>query len=290
MLTARSVDESEQPILCFWKKYIVVEKSQSLGMKVFFVFLNKKLCFNVCYEMKNSVSCPGFLPEPELSSAFKDRDLFEDPPFSFSAASPSLGMTPPSEPPSPIAAVFGSGSSMVTTVMNEHPPTLPPASTKPQVTPTKSKCLLKPASVVPRPDPSVQGKKSENVPHYCRYAAANLIAHLGNDNSLRCEPESAACEIYPPAGQTLWLVVTVCMINMTTYCIIKQRLWDQITQSRVQQHIFYNYLPVPLLETMAGQNVCEHGEPFLYPTVGACTEISAGVRGAPLTTCHTRPA
>ncbi|TKS70802.1 Draxin-A [Collichthys lucidus] len=74
----------------------------------------------------------GFLPEPELSSAFKDRDLFEDPPFSFSAASPSLGMTPPSEPPSPIAAVFGSGSYMVTTVMNEHPPTLPPASTKPQ--------------------------------------------------------------------------------------------------------------------------------------------------------------
>ncbi|XP_038553512.1 draxin [Micropterus salmoides] len=72
----------------------------------------------------------GFLPEPELSSAFKDRDLFDDTPSS--AASPSLSVTPPSEPPSPIAAVFGSGSSMVTTAMNEHPPTLPPASTKPQ--------------------------------------------------------------------------------------------------------------------------------------------------------------
>ncbi|XP_041639324.1 draxin [Cheilinus undulatus] len=75
----------------------------------------------------------GFLPEPELSSAFRDRDLFDDPPSSSSSAdSLSLIVTPPSEYPSPIAAVFGSGSSMVTTVMNEHPPTLPPASTKPQ--------------------------------------------------------------------------------------------------------------------------------------------------------------
>ncbi|XP_074530258.1 draxin [Halichoeres trimaculatus] len=74
----------------------------------------------------------GFLPEPELSSAFRDRDLFDDPPSSSAAASPSLILTPPSDAPSPIAAVFGSGSSMVTTVMNEHPPTLPPASTKPQ--------------------------------------------------------------------------------------------------------------------------------------------------------------
>ncbi|XP_010783310.1 draxin [Notothenia coriiceps] len=74
----------------------------------------------------------GFLPEPELSSAFKDRDLLEGPPSFSSVASPSLSMTPPDETPSPIAAVFGSGSSMVTTVMNEHPPTLPPASTKPQ--------------------------------------------------------------------------------------------------------------------------------------------------------------
>ncbi|KAM8756824.1 draxin isoform 1-T4 [Acanthopagrus schlegelii] len=75
----------------------------------------------------------GFLPEPELSSAFRDRDLFdESPSSSSSSASPSFSVTPPSEAPSPIAAVFGSGSSMVTTVMNEHPPTLPPASTKPQ--------------------------------------------------------------------------------------------------------------------------------------------------------------
>ncbi|KAG7226715.1 hypothetical protein INR49_014063 [Caranx melampygus] len=76
----------------------------------------------------------GFLAEPELRSASKDRDLFDDPPSSSSsfAPSPSISVTPPSETPSPIAAVFGSGSSMVTTVMNEHPPTLPPASTKPQ--------------------------------------------------------------------------------------------------------------------------------------------------------------
>ncbi|XP_069005964.1 draxin [Embiotoca jacksoni] len=74
----------------------------------------------------------GFSTE-ELSSTFKDGDLFEDPPSSSSSAiSPSFSMTPPSEPPSPIGGVFGSGSSMVATVMNEHPPTLPPASTKPQ--------------------------------------------------------------------------------------------------------------------------------------------------------------
>uniref|UniRef100_A0A3Q4BF32 Draxin n=1 Tax=Mola mola TaxID=94237 RepID=A0A3Q4BF32_MOLML len=41
-------------------------------------------------------------------------------------------VTPPSDTPSPMAAAFGSGSSVVTTVMNEHSPTLPPASTKPQ--------------------------------------------------------------------------------------------------------------------------------------------------------------
>ncbi|KAM3620666.1 uncharacterized protein V6R79_000253 [Siganus canaliculatus] len=68
----------------------------------------------------------GFHPEPGHSSVFKD---FEDPP---SSSSPSHSATPPIEAPSPIAVVFGSGSSMVTTVMNEHPPTLPPASTKPQ--------------------------------------------------------------------------------------------------------------------------------------------------------------
>lgn len=128
---------------------------------------------------------PGFLPEPVLSSALKDRDLFDEPPSTSSAASSaashSLSVTPPSDSPSPIAAVFGSGSSMVTTVMNEHPPTLPPASTKPQVTPAKPKCLLKAASVVPQCGSSVQGKQTENGPHYCRYAAANLIAHLRND-------------------------------------------------------------------------------------------------------------
>ncbi|XP_056130790.1 draxin [Lampris incognitus] len=77
----------------------------------------------------------GFHMEPELSSVLKDRDLLDELPFSSSsssATSPSLSMTPPSEPPSPIAANVGSSPSSVTTVMNEHPPTPPPASTKPQ--------------------------------------------------------------------------------------------------------------------------------------------------------------
>ncbi|KAM9758984.1 draxin isoform 1-T2 [Menidia menidia] len=76
----------------------------------------------------------GFSSEPELSSGLKERDQLGDPPPSSSSSttSPSRGLTPPSEPPSPIISVFGSGSSMVTTVTNEHPPTLPPASTKPQ--------------------------------------------------------------------------------------------------------------------------------------------------------------
>lgn len=66
----------------------------------------------------------GFSSALDLSSPLKDGDVFEDPPFS--------ALTLPSEPPSPSGSVFGSGSSMVTTVTNEHPPTLPPASTKPQ--------------------------------------------------------------------------------------------------------------------------------------------------------------
>ncbi|KAM6927352.1 draxin [Xenentodon cancila] len=75
----------------------------------------------------------GFPAEPDLSSALKDGDQFEDPPpLSSSAPSPSLSVTPPNEPPSPIINIFGSGSSMVTTATNEHPPTLLPASAKPQ--------------------------------------------------------------------------------------------------------------------------------------------------------------
>uniref|UniRef100_A0A1A8A483 Dorsal inhibitory axon guidance protein n=1 Tax=Nothobranchius furzeri TaxID=105023 RepID=A0A1A8A483_NOTFU len=78
--------------------------------------------------------CSGFPSEPELSAALKDRDRFEDSPPSLSSSttSPSLSMTPPIEPPSPIISLLGSGSSVVTTATNEHPPTLPPASTKPQ--------------------------------------------------------------------------------------------------------------------------------------------------------------
>ncbi|XP_062317520.1 draxin [Osmerus eperlanus] len=67
----------------------------------------------------------SFLPEPELRAS----DLSKE---GLSIASLSHSLTPPPEPPSPIAAGYGSGFSMVTTVTNEHPPTLPPASTKPQ--------------------------------------------------------------------------------------------------------------------------------------------------------------
>uniref|UniRef100_A0A146ZLC9 Draxin n=1 Tax=Fundulus heteroclitus TaxID=8078 RepID=A0A146ZLC9_FUNHE len=76
----------------------------------------------------------GFLSGPETSSAFKDRYQFEDPPPASASpsTSPSLDVTPPSEPPSPIFSLFDSDSSMVTTATDEHPPTLPPASTKPQ--------------------------------------------------------------------------------------------------------------------------------------------------------------
>ncbi|XP_013871485.1 draxin [Austrofundulus limnaeus] len=76
----------------------------------------------------------GFPSEPGLSLAFKDRDRIEDPPPSSSSSAPSpfLGVTPPNEPPSPFISLLGSGSSMVTTVMSEHPPAPPPASTKPQ--------------------------------------------------------------------------------------------------------------------------------------------------------------
>lgn len=78
-----------------------------------------------------SVCLTGFLPESELSSEVGARD--RNPPSSSSfTSSPSLGLTPPDEPPSPIISV--SGSSTVTTATNEHPPTLLPASSKPQVT------------------------------------------------------------------------------------------------------------------------------------------------------------
>ncbi|CAB1314908.1 unnamed protein product, partial [Coregonus sp. 'balchen'] len=48
----------------------------------------------------------GFLPEPELGSVLKEGSVS--------------------------SAIFGSGASAFTMVMSEHPPTLPPASTKPQ--------------------------------------------------------------------------------------------------------------------------------------------------------------
>ncbi|CAL8336938.1 unnamed protein product [Merluccius merluccius] len=80
------------------------------------------------------------LPEPELGSILKGRGLHHKPPSSSSSSSSSLSSSsssflsgfPPSQPPSSVTVFYGSGSSMVTTVMNEHPATLPPASTKAQ--------------------------------------------------------------------------------------------------------------------------------------------------------------
>ncbi|XP_010880009.1 draxin isoform X2 [Esox lucius] len=71
---------------------------------------------------------------PELGFVLKDRDPSEEGFVSSAAAasSSSHSLTPPTEPPSPISAIFGSGFSAVTTVISEHPPTLPPASTKRQ--------------------------------------------------------------------------------------------------------------------------------------------------------------
>lgn len=61
-----------------------------------------------------------WLPEAELSDA--------DP----HSSGPSLYRSPSPSPMAAAAAAFGSGSSVVATVTGEHPPTLPPASTKPQ--------------------------------------------------------------------------------------------------------------------------------------------------------------
>lgn len=76
----------------------------------------------------------GFPPESELKSEVGARD--QDPPSSSSSSmsSASLGLTQPIEPPSPIISVSGLGSSTVTTATTEQPPTLLPASSKPQVT------------------------------------------------------------------------------------------------------------------------------------------------------------
>lgn len=144
----------------FYDLYEFVKWLYSSRSLLFNTYLGEGLTFRFQGRKMNTdwflyLFIPGFPPEPELSSALKSRDLFEDPPFSFSDASPSLSVTPPSEPTSPIGAVFGSGSIMVTTVTDEHPPTLPPASTKPQVTPVSSAGLLKAA---PQCEPSVWGE------------------------------------------------------------------------------------------------------------------------------------
>ncbi|KAL0978479.1 hypothetical protein UPYG_G00170980 [Umbra pygmaea] len=68
-----------------------------------------------------------FLAEPELSSVLKDRGLSEVGFFSSApaGASPSHSLTPPNDPPSPMSAMFGSGSSAVTTVIAASPDASP---------------------------------------------------------------------------------------------------------------------------------------------------------------------
>ncbi|XP_061833604.1 draxin isoform X1 [Nerophis lumbriciformis] len=70
----------------------------------------------------------GFLLDRKLS------DLLHEPPPSPLSSHPALRAEHlgDASPSSPHVGAFGSGSSMVATVMNDHPPTLPPASTKPQ--------------------------------------------------------------------------------------------------------------------------------------------------------------
>lgn len=166
--------------------------------------------------------CAGFLPEPELSSALlKNKDLFEDPLSSSSADSPSFDVTAPNQAPSPISSVFGSGSSMVTTVMNEHPPTLPPASTKPQVTLAELESLLKAASVVPQCDASVEGEAEPKwaplLPLGCHKPCSSST--VGGWKC--CRPNSP---------------VTACMINMAELFMIELHHGIKITQFGVQQH------------------------------------------------------
>ncbi|XP_061730907.1 draxin isoform X2 [Nerophis ophidion] len=70
----------------------------------------------------------GFLLDPKLS------DVLHEPPPSPLSSHPALRADHLGDaaPSSPHVGAFGSGSSMVATVMNDHPPTLPPASTKSQ--------------------------------------------------------------------------------------------------------------------------------------------------------------
>uniref|UniRef100_A0A8B9JB98 Dorsal inhibitory axon guidance protein n=1 Tax=Astyanax mexicanus TaxID=7994 RepID=A0A8B9JB98_ASTMX len=67
----------------------------------------------------------GFFPDPnaELGSLIKDFDALDDAPFT---PSPNHDAAVAAEAPSPASRI------PVATVMSEHPPTLPPASTKPQ--------------------------------------------------------------------------------------------------------------------------------------------------------------
>ncbi|XP_051767505.1 draxin isoform X1 [Ctenopharyngodon idella] len=63
-------------------------------------------------------------PEPELGSMLKDTNAFEDVLYT---SPPNYDNAPLTEAPSHLSPI------LVTTAINEHPPTLPPASTKPQV-------------------------------------------------------------------------------------------------------------------------------------------------------------
>lgn len=62
-------------------------------------------------------------PEPELDSLLKDLNAFED---GLNTSPPNYNSVPLNEVPSPLSPI------LVTTAIKGHPPTLPPASTKPQ--------------------------------------------------------------------------------------------------------------------------------------------------------------
>ena len=77
---------------------------------------------------------------------------------------------------------------------------------------------------------------------------------------------------------------SVRVINTAAFCIIKRRLRDQ----NHTVHIFYNCLP--LLQTTAGQKTYASLESLFLCSWATHTEKPAGVRQAPLATCHTPPA
>lgn len=103
---------------------------------------------------------------------------------------------------------------------------------------------------------------------------ANLIAHLGND-TVRCEPESAACEKkYPPAGRSRRLVVTACMMNMTVFLIMKQGLRNQSPSLRpascsfIRNRVRTKMFAFNLQQSLWRVRLWAHGQKNLHECAG----------------------